>query len=201
MLFVAHRHPLVWPRFHTPRTVAEVLDGVTSTPLQLEAATALPYERMLWRRSARTKFSLRYAYQSFIDERGEDWGVGKCTPSFMGVRLQPDRVCPVMTGHRMHHREPRYLTYPEMLAIHGLPATWKTSIPVGDGTRTLRNSMHHIQAELQRAVLPPVGRWIATAVIRGLKQPPLKTPVHRLVDFRKPDAPVTAPFDLEARYE
>jgi hypothetical protein len=100
----------------------------------------------------------------------------------MTARLRLDRPGPVMTDptHKLHPTEPRFLTWYEWLAMTGMPNDW---IP---GPRSIQQA----GVELSRAVLRPVGRWLATAVLRGLKKPPLRGAVTtRLVDLTDPERP------------
>jgi site-specific DNA-cytosine methylase len=181
MLFIAHKHPLVWPPFTKPVTVAQVLKKVPKRhpPGTPEAKELSPLHAELWKRSANMKGRMREAFDQLT--RQERAALPGGTPLNVFRRLMPDQPAPVMleANKRLHPTEPRMLTWNEWLALCGLPYTFKTACA----------SFVDATLELSRAVMPPVGEWIARAVEQGLLEAHIRKPgACRLVDMRKPDA-------------
>lgn len=180
MLFVAHKHPLIFPKLTEPRTVAKTIDGISSTADDLTGAQEMvwPRGKWLWKQSKNLGGYLHRAHYANLDR-----GPKGMTPSFMWIRVDPDRPAPVLTEQRMHPHEPRVFTFAERKALCGLPQSWKSGV-----------DFHKTTLECQRAVMPPVGRWIATAVKDGLKLPPIRRPEFKVYDFRKPNARTVETF-------
>lgn len=185
MLFVAHKHPLVFPPLLKPEDVLDFQVGRLFKTLPRQTAATLrqhelpPGREELWTRSGYYKGNFSRAWQSFTEKQRKDFGF---SPSFMEKRLRVDAVAPVVTAycHVTHPTEPRRLTWNELLALHGLPLDWKTSQKHPDAA----------SRELARSVLPAVGYWIACAVRDGLEKrlaPGLKKKVflHDLLDPNK----------------
>jgi DNA (cytosine-5)-methyltransferase 1 len=176
MMLIGHKYPLIWPAFYEPKTLEEWLDTAPDGIVEgLEHRDATPWERRLWRMSKRLNGYLsRAAHALTLEERQKNY-----TPSYMVARLSPDKAPPLMSEHRFHPHEPRKLTLKELRHLNGLPENW------------INETCSYVGAagEMMRAVLPPVGKWVATAVKRGLKKDPL--PVRqrqvRCYDCRKPD--------------
>lgn len=175
MLFIAHKHPLVWPTIVTKHpTIGDVLKKVK--PLKgEEKVTAKNGDALLWERCAKYRYSFSDAYRSLSDKAKKSYKGGK--PNWLAKRLRFDEICPVFfPGSVWHPEEPRRFTYREQLALCGLPMTWKCETdkfgPVG--------------SLLVRTVLAPVGTWIAIAIRDGLAQPSLKKPTYNLVKLLKP---------------
>ena len=202
MFLIAHRHPLVWPRFTKPRTVQDVLtqcgasrDRGVPTPRVLS-----PLERALWRESAKFRGRLRQAYESMSPTDIERLLVkGGSRPGVTGRplnaqrRLILDKPAPVMLGgsdKRYHPTEPRFVTWDECLAFVGLPRTWKTACGDNYAAATY---------ELSRAVMPGVGEWIGRAVRDGFDRPLLpRRPQCRVVDLRNPDVMTDEELDTRS---
>lgn len=180
MFLIAHKHPLVWPKLTKTTTVAEAFERLKGKKLPELGLYEPPLQDLferLWKLSDNHNGYLRHAWS----EEGTGGKKGRI-PSVMVRRIKLDEPAPVMTdsGHRLHPTKPRWVSWHEWLALCGLPLTWKTS----------RTSLSGATVELARAVMPPVGKWLATAVRDGLLLPPLRgQPTTRLVDLRKPDAP------------
>jgi len=176
MFLIAHKHPLVWPELTEPVTVGQALKGLK--PKESEKQYLDDDLKMLWEAAGNG----RDLFHAFHGLSGEDQQAfrertGRGAPSFLVKKLRTDRPSKVILGGliTLHPTEPRYLTYAEYLRLCGAPVDWVPS----------SSSLSTTTAELSRAVMPPVGRWLATAVAEGLKQRPLKAPQYRLVDLSK----------------
>lgn len=191
MFLIAHKHPLVWPKFSEEPTVGEVWKAA-GLPLSevaqqrkfgqhgLNPDKFQPLWSRLWKMSENYNGYFRRTYLQ--EGRGPKKLQGRI-PSVMVRRMSMDEPAPVMlaSGLRLHPTEMRYVSWHEWLALVGLPMDWKTSC----------RSMGSASQELSRAVMPDVGNWLARAVKKGLELPPIKgRPTTRLVDLRKPDAPI-----------
>jgi site-specific DNA-cytosine methylase len=187
MFLIAHRHPLVWPKFFEPKLVEECLAeakrnergaGKNNLGPPIKPLDPLWMKR-LWPKSRDYNGYLRHTY---LDIGRGPKALKGSAPSTMTKRLYNDRVAPVMirADHRLHPDEPRRCSWQEWLQFTGLPPTWKTSM----------KNLDAATLELGRAVLAPVGKWLATAVKKGLEMPPLKgRPTARVVDLRDPENP------------
>jgi len=175
-IFFAHKHPLLFPKYTEPMTLRDAIGKVKSPKDQLEEAELGEWESRIWGLADRTRGSLRGAYLNQLPGRfKKKRGRGQTIPSFMATRLEWDKTPGIITYHRCHPDESRHLTMNEKLALHGLPLTWKYT------------SANVTATEITRAVLTPVGRWLAQGVKRGLKKPALKgAPQYTLLDYRKP---------------
>lgn len=116
---------------------------------------------------------------------------GKLTgkPFASNRRLPIDRPMGAFTGNTLYHpTEHRALGIEEAKAICGYPPEFKL-----DGAPTAWWAL------LARAVMPPVGRWLASCVVRALEAPDGawgNRTVTR-IDLREPDR---APVDLTREY-
>ena len=110
-------------------------------------------------------------------------------PSFSEARLPLDRQSGAFIGDKFHHpTEPRKLGIQEMKAICGYPPDFQLAGPT-QGHPSL----------LARAVLPPVGEWLARAIRATLELPDggwADRTVTR-VDVRTPGV---MPVDLTGEY-
>lgn len=182
MFLIAHRHPLVWPKLTDTTTVGEAFASLPKRlpPEPVTHAEMQPYwKQRLWPMSDNYKGYFRRTHE--MEGRGPKKLQGRI-PSVLVRKLDLEKPAPVMLASsiRLHPTERRYVNWYEWLALCGLPMTWKTSCGGADSATQ----------ELARAVLPPVGRWLATAVKKGLELPALRTrPSTRVVDLRKPNAP------------
>ena len=179
MFLIAHKHPLVWPKLTEPMTVAEAFKNLPrkQREMDLRPPPFQPLWKRLWKMSDHYSGYFRAAFEQ--EGRGPKNLPGRI-PSVMVRKVLLDQPAPVMMGAslRLHPTEVRYLNWYEWLALVGLPMTWRTSL----------GSLDAASNELGRAVLPAVGKWLATAVKGGLEMPPLKgRPTTTLVDFRDPD--------------
>ncbi len=177
MLFIAHKHPLVWPKLVTKHpTIGEVLKG-TKAP-EKEKIWLKPGDKLLWEKanqpSNRGKWSAVYRDMTPTQQKKIH-----CKPSFLSNRLNRDEISNVFfPGHSTHPDEPRRLSYSESLALCGLPQTWKVA----------NTSFGYVAGILVRTVLAPVGTWIGLAVKDGLAMPPLKgKPKYTLVTITSPE--------------
>lgn len=187
VFLIAHKHPLVWPKLTKTTTVREALARAGSVIDDAPVGRPLTdYWKRLWRLSANFNGHLRKTFE--VEGKG---GLEGGKPSFLVRRLAWDRPAPVMISgdHRLHPSKPRELLWHEWLALCGLPRTW----------RTAERGFSAGSAELARAVLPPVGKWLGTAVKNGLSLPPLKgRPSARVVDLRDPERPIESHlFDFD----
>jgi site-specific DNA-cytosine methylase len=177
MFVIAHRYTLVWPAFvMNPPTVADILATVDNPPEEVEHEKLDGFYAELWRRSLDFHGSLADAADAMTLEDRKSVPYYH-HPSFLSGRLDPNKVCPVlMSNDKMTHPyEPRNLTLTEMRALCGLPKSWKVNPKYSEAG-----------AEMARAVLPAVGKWLGTAVRDGLKLNRLPNKTIKMVDFRKP---------------
>lgn len=185
MFLIAHRYPLVWPRFTRPISVRESFAQLEGKQLEdpgLYTIDMQPlWKKRLWPMSKNYNGYFRKTFE--LEGRGPEKLTGRI-PSVLVRRLGWDDPAPVMmaAGLRLHPSKPRYVSWHEWLTLCGLPLNWKTTC------RTLDSASQ----ELGRAVMPAVGKWLGTAVKLGLQQKPLdpRRPVTRFVDLRKPDSPI-----------
>lgn len=95
-----------------------------------------------------------------VASTGAEFLVGR--PGFAWRRLDGDKVLPTLIGcAAMHPDEPRSLNLAEFRAACGYPKTWKTA---------LKRSGQPDWDEFTRAVMPPVGNWLAGLVEQALRQ-------------------------------
>jgi len=185
MFLIAHQHPLVWPELTKTTTVAQALKKAPKRVTSKIATPALsPFWQELWKRSDAHRGRLRTTYESMETHDIKRLNGGGA-PLAVTQRLRPDEPAPVMLASftRLHPTEPRMLTWGEWLALCGLPADWQTA----------ERGFDAATRELARAVMPPVGRWLGTAVKDGIEasRPLRRTVEARLVDLRDPQAPAT----------
>lgn len=174
ILVTAHRRPLVLPPLTAPISFARALKSIRTKIPAAEKHWLSPGLTELWQRSPNLAYNVRRVFdamdtkeqKSVLSERG----AGR--PSFMVSRIDDTKPMGVLLDYskRLHPREPRYLAWQEMLAACGLPPDWRAACAYGPAS-----------AELSRAVMPPVGEWLATAVRDGLDQRPLRVPTYRVV--------------------
>jgi site-specific DNA-cytosine methylase len=109
-----------------------------------------------------------------VESTGRRFVVGR--PSFKNVRLDPDRVSPVIAGTNMiHPTEPRHLSIGEMKAFCGYPRDWV--LEKGQG--------HELWNLFTRAVMPPIGNWIGGLVAQALDANKKAKVEANTVDLRK----------------
>jgi len=178
MLFIAHKHPLVFPKFTKPKGRGEYLRGVDPGPI--DPKLRLPKGHVwLWEQpgaSSRTIFfGASASKQKWIEKHGGRVG-------FLVKRPDPLKPPPVVLATLMHPEEPRYMTFEEGKALNGLPRTWKK--PERMKSDWVANTM------LSRAVLSGVGCWIGKAIKAGLEQPALSKKQRTFImrDVRNPEA-------------
>lgn len=179
MFLIAHEHPLVWPPFTKPVTVGEVLKRTKPRKGDAPIKPLSETWKQLWERSAAHRGRLRTSW----DLADTEFRAGGGAPLNTTLRLDPSKPAPVMLASfmRLHPTEPRMLNWREWLAMCGLPPDWQTA----------ERGFDAATRELARAVMPPVGQWLGTAVKQGFaKRKVTKHVEARLVDFRKPDEPV-----------
>jgi len=175
ILVVAHRYPLIYPDLTAPITVRQALKGLRiSKGEKIEAeVTATGWDK-LWELSE-NHGKMRRSWQALDTKEVTALKVSR-RPGFFSRRLLPDQPAPVNLDrvNLLHPFEPRMLTWSEQLRLCGLPPDWRGA---GGG-----NGSDFIM--LSRAVMPPVGKWLATAVAAGIttgKRLP-RRPVYTLYD-------------------
>lgn len=186
---IAHTNPLVWPKFVEPKTVGQILNGVVVDDDEK------PWlgDPTLWEQCPDHGYKPRHVYQRMSDrerKRMKNWQplgtrsrLNRATiPSFMIIRERLDRPPHVWIGEekRWHPTEPRLFSFKEACLLCGLPKSWKPDPDAG----LARNF-----TMLSRAVMPGVGKWLATAVKDGLKKRRLRKPQYQVVDFLDPENP------------
>lgn len=110
-------------------------------------------------------------------------------PSFQDQRLDADSQMGAFVGHKFYHpTEDRAIGLNEAKALCGYPADFKLAGPETG-----------LQSLLARAVMPPVGAWLANAVRVTLEGEDAAWAERRvtLIDVRKPGVPEV---DLTAEY-
>jgi len=192
MLFIAHRYPIVFPRFKLKHpTVREVLKGVS--PGSTVGCDISPKEWSLYSAVGKEggPLSAHYSNKMTDKERKRIDITPGMKPSFLARRLANDKTCPVFIKNTFtyHPTLPRYTTWNEGLALAGAPKTWK---------RTASNLVDNTHL-LGRGVLPAVGKWIGTAVATGIKtgsRIPKRERCVMLCDFRKMSNIIEERIDL-----
>ncbi len=185
MFLIGHKHPLAWPKLTEPVRARDVLASVRRARPRLEEwqpdfnKTPLPrgYDK-LWHLAVHHKGRLREAMLEMETESNRMYVYRR--PLNTTLRLQPDSVAPVMLNSdmRLHPTELRRISWHEWLAFCGLPPDWKSAVRSADPA----------SRELARAVMPPVGRWLGTAIRNGFGLPALRgKPTIKLVDLRDPE--------------
>lgn len=170
VLVTAHKRPLVLPPLREPITVAQALKGIRPTKEEIAGAqfTAGGWKEC-WEQSA-GHGKMRRAWLGMSDSDRK-----KITrrPGFFSRRVLPDQPAPVNLDrtNQLHPFEPRMFTWKEQLALCGLPLDFQGS---GGG-----NGADFIQ--LSRAVMPPVGEWLALAVRDGLDRRAPRYPTYRVI--------------------
>jgi site-specific DNA-cytosine methylase len=182
MFLIAHQHPLVWPALTEPITVAQAFKGLKVK--EGEKQYLDPQLKMLWEAAGKGR-DLFHAFHGLHEDEQAKFRAetGRGAPSFLVKKLVLDRPSKVILGglKTLHPTEPRYLTYGEYLRLCGAPLDWQSSSA----------SLSTTTAELSRAVMAPVGRWLGLAVADGLAKPKLRKPAFQLVDMSKGPEHVT----------
>jgi site-specific DNA-cytosine methylase len=173
MLFVAHLHPLVFPPLvlDTPKA-GKVLatKGIDKKGQKLSAKH--PGYELMWEVSRSLNyrnFNVLYHKNLTAAQQAQI----KAIPGFTVKSIHPERHAPVLNDRVVHPHEPRWLTLHELQVLSGIPLDWKHSGSYGSSA-----------LEMSRTVLPPVGKWIATAVRGGLKMKRARS-TYRVIDARK----------------
>ena len=128
------------------------------------------FYRKLWEMSPQVSGSLSRVVRDGLLVRPP----GQSIPSFLcrrGKMHEPPNLF-MSDSTRCHPTEPRYYHWNEMLALCGLPPTWQSA-----------HGLNAASMELARAVLPGAGKWVAEAVLRGLKKKPMKTAEYTIFNF------------------
>lgn len=176
MFFIAHLHPLVWPKIVTKHpTIGEVLKKVKPMKSEIKVM-ATGGDAILWERCKKFRNSFSDTYRSLPEGMKKKYVGGK--PNWLAKRMEFDDICPVFfPGSVWHPEEPRRFTYREQLALCGLPLTWKCE----------SDKLGPAAALLTRTVLSPVGTWLGNAVKDGLLKPKLRgEPIYRVVKIMSP---------------
>lgn len=176
LFLIAHRHPLLWPSLTEPMTVEQAFKGLKVK--EAEKQYLDPHLKMLWEAAGKGR-DLFHAFHGMHEDEQARFKreTGRGAPSFLVKKLVMDRPSKVILGglKALHPTEPRYLTMSEYLRLCGAPADMKFA----------SGSLPTNTAELSRAVMAPVGRWLGEAVAAGLEKPKLKKPVYQLIDMSK----------------
>lgn len=178
--FVAHSPDAkFWPSFDfsDPPTVGEVLSRVEDpgpyAPSQ-PARARLVHEMRPGEKMRDTFHRLHPAAEP------DESGIYRGRPGFLVSRLNPDRQMGAFVGSGSYHpSEDRRLGANEMKAMCGYPQGFQLCGPIS-GYGSL----------LARAVLPPVGRWLARETLRSLRAREQGRPPVVKIDLRQPGLPV-----------
>ena len=174
MFFIAHKYPLVFPDlvYDTPK-VGELLKTHAKELVDKGQPFKYPGYEMLWELSTKKKnyanFNSLYHTALTAAEKAQI----KTIPGFTVKSLHPDRHALVLNDRVVHPYEPRFLSLRELELLSGIPYSWK-----------FQNKYGPAALEMSRTVLPPVGKYIATAVKDGFEMEKT-TPYYRVVDTRK----------------
>jgi len=187
MFFIAHKHELEWPEFTHPETTHNLIKHIkVSEKEKTDAKLWLsPWLRKLWELSPQVSGSLARVVRDGLIVKPQ----GESTPSFLVRRAKADEIPNVMLSGktRYHYAEPRQYSWLEWKALCGMPDWWESAQPLEEATK-----------ELARAVMPGAAKWIATAVINGLRKKPMKTAEYRVYNFLDAFHPYDEPLQLEA---
>jgi DNA (cytosine-5)-methyltransferase 1 len=165
MFFVAHDFKVHWqrPAEPGPRTVREAwaLAKLPLCPLEVE----LPPPKkngLLVINSTLPGEGLATAFNRLHEVYDESIRM-KNRPGFIYKRLHFDRLANTMTGgaEHWHPSEPRQLSVSEAKALCGYPLEYQFQFPP-------RSISAH--AQMAKAVLPPVARWLGKTLHQGLQQ-------------------------------
>ena len=169
MLFVAHQHNLVWPKLMRDTPVVGELLKQKHLRKDGPKFHQKGYD-MVWKAATTggkwTNFNVTYHKLLTDAQRKQVHPI----PGFVVKMAHPERLAPLVHHLVAHPFEPRFLSLDELMALSGIPLDWKFS-----------GNYNASALELSRTVLPPVGKWIATAVKQGLGSPRMR-PIYRLVD-------------------
>lgn len=183
MLLVAHRRPLVWPKLTKPTSLK---DSLAKLPIVLPPPPVImppltKWWAKCWSESVKHGRYLRNAHVRMDEVTKSKYGK-IIIPLATVIRMNAEKPAPVMLAYfmQLHPDEPRFLNWYEWLTLCDLPLTWKTAITHPDPA----------SRELSRSVMPSVGKFLGTAVRRGLELPAFrgKHIETRLLDMRKPQA-------------
>lgn len=188
----------IYPSWCSPPTPVEVLAGVSQegklrgsggwslkqfTPEVM--ARIQPGERL-------TRYWLREVANGTDPDKWERNSNGsvKGRPSYGHSRLPTDRPGGAVVGYAfIHPTENRFISPKEMQVLCGFPESYEFSSKGGSTNAS----------EIARGVCPPVGEWLARSVSLAVrKNQPIKEPITRLVDIRKPPGSSTI-IDLDAK--
>lgn len=180
---IAHRVAIDWERnvtFNTPSPVREVLRpyercGQRDPALLLSAA----HEALWWVTQPGKSLSATFDRVTPEEDKcyrtlstGRKIMAGR--PAFAVYRLDPNRVCPTIVGSLLtHYKFPRYLSLTETKRLCGYPADWQL-----EGSGSGRYSL------LARAVMPPVGVWLAGIAWQALRRNAQVGLTARVIDLR-----------------
>lgn len=193
---VCHRQPLLvgyQPNWSPPPTVGEVLSEVPEPGWSLQGYLQEKRPDLLELLKDTAPGALLSdtfdRVTTDIESRRTAKGVtGR--PSFRHGRLHPDRVTGAYVGGDLYHpTENRIIGIQESKAICGYPPDFQLAPPEKEWASLLA-----------RAVMPPVGFWLARAIATTLTQREARSPTERrvtLLDVREPDR---APVDLTSLY-
>jgi site-specific DNA-cytosine methylase len=172
MFFIAHQHPLVWPKVVTKHpTIGELIKKVkVKSADHFKGNAATEGDVLLWHECPQHHHSFSRTYKALPVSKQKKI---RCKPNWLAKRYRSDEVSHVFfPGSVWHPTEPRRFTYKEMLAICGLPQTWQIET----------DKFGPIGGLLSRTVLAPAGEWLGRAVLVGLTLPKLRgKPTYNLV--------------------
>ena len=186
---VAHRHVIPWARFipdlETTRipdaaTIVAMVEGTDNQPVGRpihEETLAAHYDELKPGQRLRDLFDALYP-----DPPRKPNGHVKGRPSFCEYRLPLTGPANTMSGSYtiIHPTKNRPLYLREIKALCGYPMSYRF---IEGGKIDPPNT--GLLSQLARAVLPPVGEWIAKCVKAGLDNGIPATPSMNLIDFRK----------------
>lgn len=178
--FVASRTEMDFePEFRTPQTVGEVLEALDAydpADLDLDTPTSgrLPKRFLRFVQPGQTLRAARESYLALKDPGGDLVKAG-----YAYRKLDAKRVSfGVVGGIFIHPKQTRFLNVAEMKEICGYPQSYRF---IGSTGRKV--------GHIARAVMPPVGEYLARQVKRSLRRDRPATGRVMLYDYRKgPDA-------------
>ena len=157
-------------------TVAQVLARVPRAPDQ-EAWLAQQLARLESLRTLQRAWQVAQPGMTLRQAAKVAWGHTHRV-SFLAKRLALHDVADTIMGDftkLWHPTEPRPCTSLELMALAGFPRSWR-----------FEGNLNTHADQLSRGVLPPVGRWLARAVRRGIEAGHRPGARRRLVDLRGP---------------
>jgi site-specific DNA-cytosine methylase len=161
--FVAHRIAIDWTcPFVEPIPMGKVLrehDRLSKKARGKNDVTPKTNIPDAYYHATRPGESFRGSWDRYT--KGGTVNLKTCRQSFAAKRGHHEKVSPAIIGPRIHHpTKPRHLTTSECLHICGYP----TDYDFGD------QKPGAAQSEIARAVMPPVGAWLAENVARAVKR-------------------------------